>query len=1385
MKLLKYPWVSSGRARYNRPVRIFTIIILILMLTLNCVYISADPYSEGNAAVDSTAAHSDQSRGLQLTSARTNEDIVINELMISPDKGDVWIELYNSGPEIVPLPQWMISNEDNLTYTFMHVPAFPPENYLVLHFDSGESESKFGQSQPNTRHLYTGWKNVRWTRHVVDSDLYYARYAVGYDLIPGEKPEILANRFGGDRIYFYEALPDGSPPGDWPVYEIQEANAAYRIKPIDIDADGITDVLHNWYFDNTGNSLNWVKGPVTDPKDPWGGFYNIDGLERPEGLDAGDISGDLMMDVVAGYETLNDIYWYECPVDPTIDAWSRYVIDNNLNRPGGLQLADIDSDSDMDIVAVGSEGEDVVWYEHPADPTLAWPKHTIGSKSRGRAVDLEDEIDGNGASSRGSSRTEFDAIGELITVDLDKDNKLEVVVSESKRNRIVFYKSPPDPKNKWTRYVIEDNITGPSGLDAGDFDNDGYVDIAAATTGGAIVWYVHPGQPDLYYSEWPCYVVDNTVNLAFYVNATDVDSDGDLDLITADQNDGKVIWYENQFMEFTLHDQCALYEFPERIPDTMIDFVAWGGTPEDQDDNAVIKGMWNANAFVSLAGAGTNETIARDMNGTDTDLVQDWDDRCGIHSDIPTQGTKNYPNPTNSDVRLEYNPVVFKGAPGGGKSGPPESVPDGVCLANYSSFTFSVNVSNPFGWYDLSSVELTLGPSGADVGLVWTSLNNNFGLMSPSDFVTLVGDACSASSDGIYNWHLNFTVIFHWQYPSESLQDVQLTSRNSRDYDDVDLYTEFYRVVTSLNFSGEMIIRSIDSNKQLYSNDWIIPGNLLRIKGISVIYDIQGGPFYPGDSQFDVLLSDNAGNFWFDYTSAGFEVNFTIKTSRTSSSGPYILNMTLANLAAGAHSNGFASKQLFMDAGMVNFELPSPEEAVWNTQNPVTCSVKITEPESESGVFGSSIQYRIANGSVERFGNWQPHPITGTGDELKPVVSINYTSGPHNWIQWQASDVAGNGPSNSIPFRVLVDTKGVTYHEFQPPGEIIQSSTNVTIQITLADFFGSGVNISTIQAAVKPAGEFDYGNWQTLSYSIESSSTNEIENVETGPETITISASVNSFRNGTDNYIKFRAMDVAGNDYSESEEFNIPVNLHQSRPSVSLVEPASGSIVRILTPSLKWQPQIPIAFQSLRYYVYLSTDSSELDDIDPLDKNIPDTLLTILPGTKLNLDLGSSGLSALEPNKTYYWTVIPVLQIDETRQIVGHCPDGIWDFSVFLGEVGLELSGEAVLIQFYVGESMDTTLWIRNIGKSSDYFTLALFPEGGLELEISNNSVFLESGQRTNLTLTIKAHDQHEGGEFTVTVRANGPSSAAEGSHSLRVKVIQRPKEETEASERA
>ncbi|MEM4161184.1 MAG: VCBS repeat-containing protein, partial [Thermoplasmata archaeon] len=182
-----------------------------------------------------------------------------------------------------------------------------------------------------------------------------------------------------------------------------------------------------------------------------------------------------------------------------------------------IAAGDIDLDGDIDFVT-GDSGDDVDWWPNPGtNPFGTWIKSSVAQNLAGAPF-----------------------IRSVALADLDNDGDLDVVASSNDNN-----------DNNGETWVIENRWSGsgvtwgtPSGIgtndydrvgdmDVGDFDNDGWIDIAVCyrtNNGQRLVLYRNDHTP--FDSTWSTYRdITGDTDFDFLALAiADLDRDGDLDI---------------------------------------------------------------------------------------------------------------------------------------------------------------------------------------------------------------------------------------------------------------------------------------------------------------------------------------------------------------------------------------------------------------------------------------------------------------------------------------------------------------------------------------------------------------------------------------------------------------------------------------------------------------------------------------------------------------------------------------------------------------------------------------------------------------------------------------------------------------------------------------
>jgi hypothetical protein len=185
-----------------------------------------------------------------------------------------------------------------------------------------------------------------------------------------------------------------------------------------------------------------------------------------------------------------------------------------------------DADSDNDGV---SDGDEVTSGTNPNSPASASTGVPFQS---GRLI-----------------TSTADAVRTVIAADLDGDGDLDVVSASEGDDTIAWHANLDGKGTFGSRQIITSAADGAHGVAAADFDGDGDIDIVAASyIGGTITW--HENLNGLATS-WSTHTIATGASAVNWVVAGDLDGDGDLDVIAANSGQDRVVWYPNRLNEIS------------------------------------------------------------------------------------------------------------------------------------------------------------------------------------------------------------------------------------------------------------------------------------------------------------------------------------------------------------------------------------------------------------------------------------------------------------------------------------------------------------------------------------------------------------------------------------------------------------------------------------------------------------------------------------------------------------------------------------------------------------------------------------------------------------------------------------------------------------------
>jgi hypothetical protein len=262
--------------------------------------------------------------------------------------------------------------------------------------------------------------------------------------------------------------------------------------------------------------------------------------------------------------------------------FQHHYIDRDLPGAsyGQTSLVDIDRDGDLDFVTGGkAQGNTVFWFEYRAADK--WLRHVLGREHPSDVGGTVFDVDNDGwpdhvsggvwYRNTGKPREEpferimFDAglaaVHDLVTADLDRDGRLDIVTMSDKNN-LRWYRVPRNPRDPWQRQDIGPGVH--AGVAVGDVDGDGDPDIVRSNVwfenadGRATRWMEHLlpfGKPTPPYP------------LATRCVVVDLDKDGDADLVMTENEirAGRIAWLENidaRGRQWNIHELPARDEAP-------------------------------------------------------------------------------------------------------------------------------------------------------------------------------------------------------------------------------------------------------------------------------------------------------------------------------------------------------------------------------------------------------------------------------------------------------------------------------------------------------------------------------------------------------------------------------------------------------------------------------------------------------------------------------------------------------------------------------------------------------------------------------------------------------------------------------------------------------
>jgi hypothetical protein len=449
--------------------------------------------------------------------------------------------------------------------------AIHPKEIYAADIDSDgdiDALSALGAADEVAWHQNDGTSPPTFSSYIVTTDTDYARSVYAADLDSDGDLDLLSASKDDDKVAWY---PNNTihRRAAFPVQAQSVINTLYKPRSVyaaDMNKDGELDVLSvsenqvTWYENNGSSALAFTTHLIST--DLTGGRW----------VYSADLDSDGDQDVLSA--SLTKIAWYENDGNSS-PAFTSHLISSDIDKGRSVHAVDLDGDGDLDVFSTSSLDDKVAWYENDGGSPPTFITHIITTNADKARSAYAADMDGDGdldllsasqeddtvawyENDGGGSplftthiiSTNADGVQSVHAADVDGDGDIDVLSGSEHDNKIAWYENDGAALPTFTTHIVTTNAPGVHAVYTGDADGDGDLDLFAAIEyNNTIAWYENNGSsPPLFTSQ----VITDTAEVAHAVYVADMDKDGDLDVLSASREDGKIAWYENRGGQFAL-----------------------------------------------------------------------------------------------------------------------------------------------------------------------------------------------------------------------------------------------------------------------------------------------------------------------------------------------------------------------------------------------------------------------------------------------------------------------------------------------------------------------------------------------------------------------------------------------------------------------------------------------------------------------------------------------------------------------------------------------------------------------------------------------------------------------------------------------------------------
>ncbi len=139
--------------------------------------------------------------------------------------------------------------------------------------------------------------------------------------------------------------------------------------------------------------------------------------------------------------------------------------------------------------------------------------------------------------------TDVDGARSVYAIDIDGDDDLDVLSASKYDNKIAWYENTDGQGSFGLQQIITTNAMWAWAVYATDIDGDGDIDVLSASNDDdKIAWHENTNGLG---TVWIEHIITTNADGTGSVYAADIDGDDDMDVLSASWEDHKIAWYEN------------------------------------------------------------------------------------------------------------------------------------------------------------------------------------------------------------------------------------------------------------------------------------------------------------------------------------------------------------------------------------------------------------------------------------------------------------------------------------------------------------------------------------------------------------------------------------------------------------------------------------------------------------------------------------------------------------------------------------------------------------------------------------------------------------------------------------------------------------------------